>query len=195
MYGQRAELQCDGIELWVLEHAVFFQTEAMYRYRTQDRVGSPNLNYGAVRTINRILGGTPNSGVRLVLTGCCGGILLMMKILIRTGARFFVLALGALVCTSVVAGDTGTELARSRQCLACHQIQAKRVGPSFAVIGERYAGMSEAARYLADTIRSGSRGKWGAIPMPAQPQVSHADAATIAAWILSLAESSKTAQH
>lgn len=80
----------------------------------------------------------------------------------------------------------GVQLARTKQCLACHQVDTKRVGPSFVVIAERYADASGAQQYLADTIRQGSRGKWGAIPMPAQPQVSPLDATDLAAWILSL---------
>ncbi len=82
--------------------------------------------------------------------------------------------------------DAGAQLARTKQCLACHQIDTKRVGPSFTVIAERYADAPGALQCLADTIRQGSRGKWGAIPMPAQPQVGPLDATDLAAWILSL---------
>lgn len=84
--------------------------------------------------------------------------------------------------------DAGTELARSKQCMACHQVDIKRVGPAFKAVAERYAGTPGAEKYLATSITEGSRGKWGAIPMPAQAQVNPADAAAIAAWILSLAE-------
>lgn len=81
----------------------------------------------------------------------------------------------------------GQALARSSNCLACHQIDSKRVGPAFKLVAERFAGEDGAADYLAATIRSGGRGRWGAVPMPAQPQVSPEDAQRLAAWILSLA--------
>ncbi len=72
--------------------------------------------------------------------------------------------------------------------MACHQVQAKRVGPPLQSIAERYAGQGDAAlAYLATKIRSGSRGAWGAVPMPGQSQVSPDDARLLAAWILSLA--------
>ena len=41
--------------------------------------------------------------------------------------------------------------------------------------------------YLAGKIRGGGRGAWGAVPMPAQTQVSAEDARQLAEWILSLA--------
>lgn len=81
---------------------------------------------------------------------------------------------------------TGQDLAKSRQCLGCHQVEARRVGPPFAAIAGRFAGRPEARDYLAQVIRKGSSGQWGAIPMPAQPQVSAMDAQRLAAWILSL---------
>jgi len=85
--------------------------------------------------------------------------------------------------------DTG--LAKANQCMACHQLDAPRVGPAFRVIAERYAGSADALGYLAQSIRNGGRGRWGVITMPRQPQVSEADAVKLAQWILAL---KKTAQ-
>ena len=82
--------------------------------------------------------------------------------------------------------DAGVQFARNKQCLACHQVDTQRVGPSFKAIAERYVGVPDVQQYLAHTIRHGSRGKWGAIPMPAQAQVNTMDAARLAAWILTL---------
>lgn len=84
--------------------------------------------------------------------------------------------------------DAEIQFARSKQCLACHQVDTQRIGPSFKVVAERYADAPGARQYLADTIRQGSRGKWGAIPMPAQAQVNAVDAARLAVWIMSLAD-------
>ncbi len=80
----------------------------------------------------------------------------------------------------------GPELARARNCLSCHQVDTKRVGPPYQGVAERYAGHPESESYLANSIRNGGRGKWGAVPMPVQPQVSDADAHALAKWILSL---------
>lgn len=82
--------------------------------------------------------------------------------------------------------SAGLQLARSNNCLACHQVDQKRVGPAFTVIAERFAGNEGAGAHLAQSIMKGSRGQWGPVPMPAQPHVSDANAQLIAAWILSL---------
>ena len=107
---------------------------------------------------------------------------------------------GLLFAVAVLAGspahatDAGHELAQRSVCLACHQVDAKRVGPSFRSIALRYAGNDAAAEYLARTIRSGSRGLWGAIPMPAQSHVDPATALLLGEWILSLAPESDRAK-
>ncbi|AWB34289.1 c-type cytochrome [Orrella marina] len=82
--------------------------------------------------------------------------------------------------------EEGTALAKSSACLACHQIDSRRVGPSFKQISERYAGQSDAVEILVDSVRKGGRGKWGAIPMPAQAQVSPENARNLAEWILAI---------
>jgi len=112
------------------------------------------------------------------------------------GFRLGVLALaGGMAMAGAMpaaATDThGESLARSNACLACHQIDARRVGPPFREIGKRYAGAEDSAAtldYLAGTIRNGGRGRWGAIPMPAQPRVSESDARALAEWILKMGE-------
>lgn len=82
----------------------------------------------------------------------------------------------------------GQALAQAKACMGCHQVDAKRVGPPLREVAIRYAGQDEsvALAYLATTIREGGRGRWGAIPMPAQSHVSPAEAEDLARWILSL---------
>lgn len=88
----------------------------------------------------------------------------------------------------VLAQTGGVQLAQSKNCMACHRVDKKVVGPSLAVIAERFAGQDGAQEYLSQAIRNGGRGRWGPVPMPAQPQVSPAEARLLAAWILSLAD-------
>ncbi|MGY6268635.1 c-type cytochrome [Achromobacter denitrificans] len=86
------------------------------------------------------------------------------------------------------AQTTGLDLAKNKACMACHQVEAKRVGPPLKSVAERYAGQGDAmVDYLAGKIRGGGRGAWGAVPMPAQTQVSQEDARLLAEWILTLA--------
>jgi cytochrome c len=75
-------------------------------------------------------------------------------------------------------------LAKSKNCMACHAVEKKLVGPSYKSIAQKYAGDAKAAELLATKIVKGGAGVWGAIPMPANPQVSEADAKKLAAWVL-----------
>ena len=97
---------------------------------------------------------------------------------------------------SVAANETidGMALARANVCLSCHQVDARRVGPPFRAIAQRYAQGERAAtiEYLARAIREGSRGRWGALTMPAQPHVDDQEADELARWILSLDPSCRT---
>jgi cytochrome c len=77
-------------------------------------------------------------------------------------------------------------LATSKNCLACHGVANKVVGPAFKDVAAKYAGNKTAADMLATKIQKGGSGVWGAIPMPAQAQVSDADAKKLAAWVLSI---------
>lgn len=70
-------------------------------------------------------------------------------------------------------------LAQKNNCMACHAIDKKLIGPSFADISKKHAGKVD---YLAGKIKSGSSGVWGPIPMPAQ-SLGEADAKAIAAWL------------
>lgn len=96
------------------------------------------------------------------------------------------LAAGAPGGPDALSLQAGLDLAGQRQCLACHQVDSRRVGPPFRAIAQRFEGHPAAASYLAGVIRSGSSGQWGAIPMPAQTRVSPGDAERLARWILSL---------
>jgi len=75
-------------------------------------------------------------------------------------------------------------LLKKSNCVACHQAQAKVVGPSYKMIADKYRDRKDAVDYLAGKIRAGGKGVWGQIPMPAQAQVSEADAKILAKHIL-----------
>lgn len=77
-------------------------------------------------------------------------------------------------------------LAKSKNCMACHAVDKKLVGPSYKDVAKKYAGDAKAAAMLAGKIQKGGSGVWGAIPMPANPQVNDADAKKLAAWVLGL---------
>jgi cytochrome c len=78
------------------------------------------------------------------------------------------------------------QLAQQRACMACHTVDKKVVGPSYKDVAAKYAGQAGAADKLAEKIVKGGVGVWGAVPMPANPKVSPAEAKQLADWILGL---------
>lgn len=92
----------------------------------------------------------------------------------------------ALLCVGAAAGSAqaGEALARSHACTACHAMGERLIGPSFREISQRYAGQPEAQALLVRSIKHGSSGRWGTVPMPASPQVTETDAQALVAWIL-----------
>ena len=75
-------------------------------------------------------------------------------------------------------------LATSNNCMACHSVDKKLVGPSFKDIAAKYAGQAGAADKLAGKVVKGGSGVWGPVPMPANAQVNDADAKKLVDWIL-----------
>jgi len=76
-------------------------------------------------------------------------------------------------------------LAKAKNCMACHAVANKVVGPAFKDVAKKYAADKTAADKLAAKVIKGGSGVWGAVPMPANPQVSEAEAKKLVAWVLS----------
>jgi cytochrome c len=76
------------------------------------------------------------------------------------------------------------DLAKAKNCMACHAVANKVVGPAYKDVAAKYAGQKDAEDKLVQKVLKGGSGVWGAIPMPANPQVSEAEAHTLVKWIL-----------
>lgn len=96
--------------------------------------------------------------------------------------RLIALLTLATVTSSVLAD---AELAKKKNCLASHAVDNKVVGPGYKDIAKKYAGQDATAK-LSGKIRQGGSGVWGVVPMPANPQVTEAEAKQLASWILTL---------
>ena len=68
--------------------------------------------------------------------------------------------------------------------MSCHAVERKVLGPAFKDVAARYKGQAGAADMLAAKIRKGGAGVWGPVPMPANNQVSEAEAKALATWVL-----------
>lgn len=76
------------------------------------------------------------------------------------------------------------ELLKASGCMTCHAIDEKVVGPAFQAIATKYAGQPDAADTLAQSVRNGSRGKWGRIPMPPHASLAAEDLKTMTTWVM-----------
>lgn len=79
---------------------------------------------------------------------------------------------------------SGVALAKQSNCLTCHAVDKKIVGPSFREVAARYAGKVNAVSMLTGRVKSGSQGVWGAVPMPSHTMVKNDDIEFIVKWIL-----------
>ncbi|WP_333699829.1 c-type cytochrome [Rivihabitans pingtungensis] len=98
--------------------------------------------------------------------------------------RIFSLSLlAALASAASLPVFASAELAKQHNCLSCHSVDKKVVGPSYKDIAAKYKGQSVEAM-LIDKVKHGSKGVYGPIPMPANANVPDADVKTLVKWIL-----------
>ena len=93
----------------------------------------------------------------------------------------FAAAAGVLVAAPALADEA---LAKKHNCLACHQVDKKVVGPSYKEIAKKYKGQAGAAAMLAEKVKKGGSGVWGPVPMPPNPTVPDADLKKLVDWVL-----------
>jgi len=95
------------------------------------------------------------------------------------------LALIGISCLLAGGVQASEELAKAKNCLTCHSVDKKIVGPSYKDIAAKRGADKNAPVLLAGKIKGGSQNEWGQVPMPPN-QVTDAEAATLAKWILGL---------
>ena len=102
--------------------------------------------------------------------------------------KFYLLplvAVAALTAANTASAATAEELLQSKVCIACHNVDAKMVGPAYKEVAAKYADQDDAKEHLVSSIQNGSSGVWGPIPMPPN-MVTDEEAGILADWVLSL---------
>lgn len=100
------------------------------------------------------------------------------------------LALSTFVAAGLLSLGTGTamanaDLAKAKNCTACHAVDKKLIGPAYKDVAAKYKANKDAVATLSKKVREGGSGVWGPVPMPANPQVSAAEAETLVKWVMS----------
>ncbi|QEC67724.1 c-type cytochrome [Panacibacter ginsenosidivorans] len=80
----------------------------------------------------------------------------------------------------------GLALIAKSNCLTCHKVSEKLIGPAYDSVAAKYAGVDTAVTYLAKKVIAGGSGVWGNVPMTAHPELSQADAEQMVKYILLL---------
>jgi len=80
----------------------------------------------------------------------------------------------------------GIAVVAKSDCLTCHKIDEKNVGPAWRDVANKYAGQDTAVKYLAQKIISGGAGVWGQVPMAAHPMFTQDEAESVAKYVLLL---------
>ena len=97
------------------------------------------------------------------------------------------IVISALLATAVLASApamANLELAKKSNCIACHAVDKKLVGPSYQDVAKKYAADKTAQAKLIEKVKKGGSGVWGAVPMPPNAAVNDGDIKTLVKWIL-----------
>lgn len=78
------------------------------------------------------------------------------------------------------------KLAQKNGCLACHDLDMKKVGPAWREVAKKYSGDAEAEAMLVTKVKKGGKGHWGEVPMPPNVTVKDADIKTLVKYVLAL---------
>jgi len=89
----------------------------------------------------------------------------------------------AAATTGAIAAD-GKAIATDNGCMACHSPGEPMIGPSFEKISARYKGKADAQKVLLQSIKGGSRGKWGVMVMKPDTKLSDDEARVVVDWLL-----------
>ncbi|MCP5229643.1 c-type cytochrome [Accumulibacter sp.] len=93
------------------------------------------------------------------------------------------LAAAGVMSAGAVQAEDAAALAKSKNCLTCHQVDKKVVGPSYKDVANKYTAKDQAM--LVEKVIKGGKGTWGPVPMPPN-KVTPEEANTLVVWILSL---------
>ena len=89
------------------------------------------------------------------------------------------------VVDSTAAGKhEGLALIEGADCLTCHKVDARVVGPSYQEVADKYTEAD--IEMLAGKIIDGGKGNWGEIPMTPHTGMSEANAKKMVEYILTL---------
>ncbi|RIX45063.1 MAG: cytochrome C [Rhodocyclales bacterium GT-UBC] len=98
------------------------------------------------------------------------------------------LLLAAPILFAASSAQASEAIVKKARCIACHTVDAKRVGPAYKDVAAKYRGDANAPGRLFEKVRAGGSGNWGDVPMLPHPEdkISDDDLRAAIKWVLSL---------
>ena len=100
--------------------------------------------------------------------------------------KVLIVAASAVAALLALPAKADEAMAKKYNCLACHQLDKKSVGPAYKDIAKKYKGQAGADAKLAEKVKKGGSGVWGPVPMPPNSAVPDADIKKLVDWILKM---------
>ena len=109
-----------------------------------------------------------------------------MKVLVTTLTAATALALFSASASAALDDAKAEALMKKSGCAACHTVDKKLVGPAYTAVAAKRKGEKDAAAVMEKSVRAGSKGVYGPIPMPPNPaaKISDADLHDLIEWVL-----------
>ena len=97
-----------------------------------------------------------------------------------------VLAIAAVALFVTGQAKASEDLAKKSNCLACHLVDKKSIGPAYKEVAKKYKGQADAEAKLSTKVKAGGQGVWGPIPMPPNAAVPDPDVKALVQWIIKM---------
>jgi cytochrome c len=94
------------------------------------------------------------------------------------------IAAAAVLAVPVAVADEGRDLFMKSDCITCHAIDKKMVGPTFKDVAAKYRGDKSAENRLVEKVVKGGSGVWGTAAELPHPNMKEDDIRTLVQWIL-----------
>lgn len=91
-----------------------------------------------------------------------------------------------LACAGIAVGGqarANADLAKAKNCMGCHALDKKVLGPAFKDVAAKYKGQKDAEAKIMASMTKGSTGVWGPMAMPPNA-LSAAEAKSLAGWVM-----------
>lgn len=97
---------------------------------------------------------------------------------------------GPVISISEAEANAGLELIAQSDCLTCHKIEERSIGPAYKQVSLKYTATETTINKLVEKVFKGGSGVWGDVPMTPHNTYNKADIRKMVLYVLSLRKNS-----